>query len=264
LMLAGFFGAGRRGLGSGFFGGGASWTPESPTSDGGVSPHTWHYAGSGALYQDSGKTTLATADGDPVGASVNRGSDSHDITQSTSANKPTYKTGVLNGEPVFRFDGGDWLGGAYNNALSQPITVFAVAALDSANDDVGRNIIDGDDSTNRMALFERRINNPDTWSIYAGSILDGGASDANWNIWTALFNGASSQFWLGGNSEASGNAGSDDPDGLRLGTYDGAAGLWDGDIAEILIYNSNLSTADKNEVAQYLADKYDLSYTDIT
>ena len=36
------------------------------------------------------------------------------------------------------------------------------------------------------------------------------------------------------------------------------------DIYEVLIYDSNLSNADKNEVGNYLATKYTLSWTAIT
>ena len=104
-----------------------SWTPASPTSSGGVSPHTWHYAGSGALFQDSGLTTPAVSDDDPIGGSTNQGSDSHSIVQATAGNKPTLKLNILNGEPVYRCNGGDFLQGAFNGALSQPFTILTVA-----------------------------------------------------------------------------------------------------------------------------------------
>ena len=51
--------------------------------------------------------------------------------------------------------------------------------------------------------------------------------------------------------------------GLTLGAnYLGGAQML-GYIAEIIIYDANLSDADKNEVGNYLATRYALAYTDI-
>jgi len=243
-----------------------AWTPASPTSDGGVLPHTWHYAGSGALYQDSAKTTPAVSDGDAIGASVNQGSDTHDIVQATAASKFTLKLNILNGEAVFRSDGGDTLQGAFNSGLSQPFTILAVASLAAGfvNNGIGCFLTDGDDGSNRGALWKNQGATPDGWAIFAGATLNGSAANANTNIWLALFNGASSQFWHNGISQASGDAGAQNMDGLTLGGQNNISARWSGDIAELLIYNSNLSTADKNEVGAYLATKYALSWTTIT
>lgn len=243
------------------------WTPASATTDGGVLPHTWQYALASILYQDSGKTTPVTADGDPVGAAVNQGSDIYDIVQATSGAKPTYKTGILNGQPVLRFDGGDSLIGAFaGGAISQPYTIFVVSQLSAGavNDNNTHFLTDGNDATNRAGVFKNAGTTPDSWALFAGANLVGGNSDSDWNIWTILPNGASSQFWDSGVSEASGNAGANSIDGLAVGArYDGTASWWIGDIAEVLIYTGNLSTADKNQVAQYLSTKYAIAYTPI-
>ena len=241
------------------------WTPASPTTDGAVSPHTWHYAGSGGLWQESGKTTPAVSDGDAIGASENQGSDSHDIVQATSANKPTLKLNILNGQPVYRVDGTDYLQGAFGGALGQPFTIFLVAALDAGavNDGLRHNAIDGDDVTNRI-IMRQNPDGTDFWNVYAGGHLSNGNSDANWNLWTALINGASSELWFSGISAVTGNAGAMNPDGLSLGAAYNGATQWVGDISEVLIYDPNLSTADMNQVGQYLATKYGLSWTAIT
>lgn len=237
------------------------WTPALPTSDGGVLPHTWHYAGSGALYQDAAKIIPAVADGDVVGASENQGSDVHDITQAVTADKPTLRLNVLNGHPVFRFDGTDDLKGTFGGgAIAQPNTILAMAQLSvaGAGDANTYNLCDSM-TTGRAALYKQTA----TWRIYATAVLTGGLADANWNAWLTLFNGVGSQFWHNGVSEAVGAAGASAMGGLTLGASDAQTNEWDGDIAELLIYASNLSTADQNQVGQYLATKFGTVWTDI-
>jgi hypothetical protein len=260
--MGGFFGANARGLG-GFIGGGggASWTPESPTTDGGVSPHTWHYAGSDGLYQDSGKTTVADADGDPVGASVNQGSDSHDIVQTTDADRPTLKTSVLNEKPVFRFSS-HYLVGSYSSSVSQPVTMFLVTKLDAAavGDSSAYRPFTSEDGTNQHLFWKHTTKK---WRMYAGNAIEGSASvDSDWHIFTLLFNGASSGMWIDGVSDISGNAGAEGSDGLSWGAFYNGGNAFDGDQAAILTYDSNLSTADRNQVQTYLSDEYGISVTD--
>lgn len=249
-------------------GGGEAWTPASATV-GGVLPHTWHSADSGALYTDAAKTTLAANDDDLIYISTNQGSDAHDIVQATELDRPKLKLSVLNGKPVLRFSVGDErLVGAFTGALTQPFTVYVVARLDVSvvNANFGDyTLLDGDDATNRMLLRQQDSVDPDAWEINAGSGLVGSAADANWNIWTVLFNGTSSAFWHNGLLEIIGNAGTQEPDGMSLGDlYGGTTRGWLGDVAEILIYKSNLSDTDKNQVGNYLANKYGLTWTNFT
>jgi len=247
----------------------AAWTPASATSSGGVTPEHW-YAGDKSNFQDSARNTAAASDGDVVGSATDDTANADHVSQGTAANKPTLQTNELNGESVFRFDGtNDALQGAFTTgeSISQPYTIFVVAVLDASevNDNNYSVIIDGDDVNNRAALYQDKNANPDCWTFYSGTILSGGASDSNWNIWTLVANGASSQFWANGVSEASGDAGAHALDGLKVGAqYSGIRYPLEGDVAEILIYNGNLSDADKNEIGQYLDDKYGITYTDIT
>ena len=260
----------RRMLRAGVLGGGGvappAWTPASTTTDGGISPHTWLYPDVG-LYQNLAGTTPAVSDGDVVGNWTNQGSDASAFVQNTADYMPLLKLNIVNGQSVLRFDGvNDYLVGSFTGGISQPSTLFVVAQLaaGSVNDGAIHAIIDGDDSSRESRVIQYSGVNPDAWRITAGTALTGGDSDGNWNIWTVLWNGATSQFWLNGLSEASGNAGAEAPNGLTIGAQYNVAVPWSGDIAEILWYPGNLSDADKNEVGQYLATKYALSYTPIT
>ena len=248
------------------------WTPALPTIDGGLLPDHW-YRSDGPLWQDAG-VTPAVLDGAVVGRWEDLTANADHVNQAVVANKPTLQNGagdLLNGQPVVRIDGAnDYLQGAYTTggAMNQPNTFFVVAALDAAavNDGMFRFVIGSDDVINRADLRQDPTAAPDTWGMHGGANLASAvASNANWNIWTALFNGAGSQLWHNGVSLVVGNAGANNPDGLVVGVYIGGINTthWDGDITEIILYDANLSNADKNQVGNYLATRYALAYTDI-
>jgi hypothetical protein len=175
-----------------------------------------------------------------------------DVTQATNAAQPLYVPNLQNGHPGFRFDGSDdYLQGAFTNggALSQPFNVFSVAKLDEAavNDDSDVYLLDGDDNSGRMMLVTNSSETPDAWAIYAGSFLNGNIADSDWNLWSVLFGGVSSQFWLNQSSEASGNAGGDNSDGITIGARFLIKAFWDGDIAvPAIIADPALSAADRS------------------
>jgi hypothetical protein len=160
------------------------------------------------------------------------------VTQGTAGNQPLFVASGQNGRAVGRYNGtSHYLQGAFSGALSQPFTVYALAALDAAavNDNSSRRLIQGDDASNRMALYQASAKSPDEWAIFAGAEIFGGVTDSNCNLWAVLFNGASSQLWINGSSEAAGNAGAENPDGITIAANFNATLFWDGDIAAIAI-----------------------------
>jgi len=172
------------------------------------------------------------------------------VTQAVAANQPLYVASIRNGHAGMTFDGtNDCLRGAFTTggALSQPFSLFAVARLDAAgvNDDEYRMLTDSDDIANRLIMGQYPTGAPDTWRIMGGATLVGSGSDALWNIWSALFNGASSQFWHNGVSEASGNAGAQNADGLTVGDSFNDLGRWWGDIVSVIICDPSLSDAQR-------------------
>jgi len=173
-----------------------------------------------------------------------------DVTQAVAANQPLYVAAIQNGHAGMRLNGtSHWLRGAFTTggALSQPFSVFAVAALDAVAVDDGAEhaVFDSDDVTNRMQTGQRTQAGADTWTLYAGAVLNGPASDDSRNIWSVLFNGASSQFWINEVSAVSGDAGAHNPDGLTLGADKNAVNCWDGDISSHVICDPSLSDAQR-------------------
>ena len=174
---------------------------------------------------------------------------SDDVTQAVAANQPLYVASIRNGHAGMLFDGtNDYLQGAFTTGgiLSQPVNIYAVAQLDATavNDDVLHYMVDGDDSTNRMGLGQVPPPSPNPWEMWAGTELSGSLSTANWTVWSSLFNGVASQFWVNSVSAASGNAGANNLDGLVVGAaYLVNLALWKGPIVSIVICDPSLSDA---------------------
>jgi hypothetical protein len=192
------------------------------------------------------------------------------VTQATAINKPTLQQVTIGSTTSYYWllDGtNDYLQGTFGGgANSQPFTIFAVAKLDASvvNDNSYRFMFDGLNTTNRAEFFKDAAPSPDAWVMNAGGNVTGGAADSDWNIWTGLFNAASSQFWLNGVSEAAGDASTKVLDGLIIGSQRVIANYWKGYIGQYLIYPGNLSTADKNQVGEYLSTVTGIAWTTIT
>lgn len=88
------------------------------------------------LWQDSGRTTPAASDTDPVGAWDDKSGNGYHVIQATAGSRPTLQTGELNGKSVVRGDGVD---DALRNAafadFGDKYTMFAVVEMRSTGDD---------------------------------------------------------------------------------------------------------------------------------
>ena len=247
----------------------ASWTPAEATL-GGYLPDHW-YRSDGPLWQDAGVTPAVT-DGDVVGRWEDKTSNADHLNQAVAGNKPTLQSGAgdtLNGHPVIRADGvNDYLQGAFTTGgqMNQPNTIFIVNKLDDAAVDDGSYhfLIDGDEVAKRQGLYQKPNPGADIRAMLANTEQTGGATTAGFQIWTALFNGASSQLWVDGVSAIGpANAGAQPLDALTVFTQYLFGGAWQGDVAEILLYDASLSDDDKDQVGQYLSARYNLTYTQI-
>jgi hypothetical protein len=179
-----------------------------------------------------------------------------DIAQATKADQPLYVASLQNGRPGMRLDGSNhFLRGAFTNGgqLSQPFNVFAAAKLDAAavNDGNFYALTDND----RLPQCLLYKTNTDVFGVFSGVLISNEAADANWNIWSAIFNGALSELWLNGASEADGSAGNNNPSGLTIGATRGGESEWDGDIAiPAIIADPALSAADRSGLESSIND----------
>ncbi|MEI9999725.1 MAG: hypothetical protein WDO13_11490 [Verrucomicrobiota bacterium] len=196
------------------------------------------------------------------------------VTQNSSGSEPTYVTNDINGLPAVRFSGSQWLSNP-NPALgiNGAMTMIAVCSSTSANNQqysvwygtnegaassVCRAI--GYDKSNE--LFDGNFNGvlgadaPLSGAFIAeGVSLDSGLDTATFyqnEVQTAQAPLANLQ-----NINA----------GVTIGAQDTAGGNgcgWQGDIAEVLVYDHQLSPTELQQVGAYLQNKYGLPYTQST
>ena len=202
------------------------------------------------------------SDGDPVSQWDDKSANADHAVQATSANQPNYKTGIINGKPVVRFDGSnDWLAlSELFDSSSAVAHMFVVAAPST--------------SGARALLSNRRSDGQAGWSLrhnpqttlqyfHAG----GGATPivsytvaAQANIIEVQRNGLNAQLGANGalgSVTAISTYVASSADRTLIGTEnDGTASFFAGDIAEIILYPSLLATGDRSNVLTYLADKY--------
>ena len=229
--------------------------PFSPSDVAGIV--AW-YKGDGVLYQDSGRTTLATADGDPIGSwSDLSGSDRH-AAQATSTKRPLLKTGAngINSLPVARFDGvDDFLQAAFGLTMTQPSTLFAVVKLTSATGGTGRYIFDGASVESNLLQSQGGTTN---WTVYGGSGNVGTvASDTNPHVIRAVWNGANSNIGIDGAAGDTGNAGAATTTGITMGIGgNGTTGPAPVSVGEVIRYSGNITGTDRTNIETYLKNKW--------
>jgi len=207
---------------------------------------------------------LVLNDGDAVGTWVDQSGNANDATQATAANKPTYKAGIVNGKPVVRFDGSnDYL--ALPNFVSTFIAgeIFIVVKIDNDPPTL--------DSQTGLWTFGSDIQNthyPYTDGIIYdqfGTATRKATSDPAialtsfriYNVasqsgeWTSRINGV--QHYTTATNTASFTT------APILGAGVGGSNYFlDGDVAEVILYSSVLSSGNRGLVEGYLNSKYAL------
>jgi hypothetical protein len=214
-------------------------------------------------WYDASKIT-GLVDGDACATWTDLGSPKDDLTAAAGA-RPTYKVAVKNGRAILRFDGAAniMVTGVFAADLAQPNTIFCVFSSDNSSPfGASAQVYDSAVSSNtkRHVLFA--LNAVGTqWSSYSGSVYTPGPTvSAGWYISTALYNGAASTIRLNGALlAAAGAAGAQAMGSLNVGGYNALTGWWDGDIAELLIYNANVSSINVGDIERYLSRKWGIA-----
>ena len=220
-------------------------------------------------------------DGDPVGSWIDASGNGNDVTQATATNKPTFKTGILNGKPVVRFDGGVWLSGGdiLDFDYLDKFTLFVVQKNTAGVGD--QSLIGKFDSASPFQGWELTYV-ADT-KIAAGLVSDWATNNALWleynttltsnHIVTMRYNGNATPgtgdlgLWRDGIALALSatvknglTATSVNAIPFTIGARNnGAANKITGDIAEIIIYNRALADAVSSQVLRYLGSKWGIS-----
>lgn len=214
------------------------------------------------LFTDSAKTTPVTSDGDVIGAVADKSGNGNDATQATTANKPLYKTGIQNGLSIARFDGTNDLLDLVNLGIngSQNRSVFIIVSFNASDQDyciaLGSNVIN--------KAFKLRTTSGDVFRIeiktgfYDSSLVTNPAL----NLYAAILDGTTlGDITLRKNGTSESASGAEVVNTLEDGTNQiGASGLsaffLDGDISEIIVYDSALNSKQISQIENFLNNKW--------
>lgn len=178
------------------------------------------------------------------------------VTQASSSNKPTHiaSDAAYNNQSTVSFGGDDYLDGAnFSSALAQPTTFFIVGDVPTTP----QNFIDRAGGAGRYSFGRSAA---DKFSMYQGTSLNSTPSgDANINIFEGVFNGASSEMFLNGTSIASGDAGTDSTDSIRIGDNIVLTGGLTGKFAELVIINGEAPAGDRTSFRNYASSRYNIT-----
>lgn len=175
--------------------------------------------------------------------------------QADSGKQPLAVSDVLNGKSVARFDGSnDLLRTAAFSSQAQPNVVFIVCKVNSAAPAANNVFCDGIASTDRHAIYAQSAGT--TFSMFAGLNVTGDALNTNFNILTAVFDGASSVYYRNGTQIGAADAGAHTLTGVTLGADFSDGQSLAGDIAEYLLLDSNPSSATRQGIEKWLGDKF--------
>jgi len=206
--------------------------------------------------------SLVLANNDPVTTWSDSSGLGNHVTQSSAGAKPTYKTNILNGLPVVRGDGGDHL--AHTGVVTSSVqhTMMIVLKLSGTNTTVP--FYNGDSSGNGYGFFQDGSGARAVLFGGAVSKQDGLPSATDFEVWTTSWDGSTSTFWVNGTEISLGDpttspGGAPSGDTLVMGLA--GSNQWNGDIAEILIWDNDIADADRQEAENYLGFKYGITIT---
>jgi hypothetical protein len=198
------------------------------------------------LFQNSNGTTAAAADGDPVGYWGNKASAGQNAIQATAGKRPTLQTAERNGKNIVRFAGtDDTLTATLSATLSQPVTVWVVALR----------VDTGFVFSSEGGSFA--FHGANTRIAAGTTLIDVTTTPTNWNVYTLIYNGASSVIRSSGAQRIAGDAGTN---ALATNFHIGSNvnfNFWvTADIAEIIVAATLPSATLITQVETYLATKW--------
>jgi len=237
--------------------------PSSP-----VAGMKWHIDGSdiSTLFQDYTGATPVTTDGQSVGLWHDNSSYAQHPEQSVGGYCPLYKTSVKNGLSVVRFDGFDDKLKVFAPVTTN-ITTFEIFLVSKANSATFERmpLHIGSSSINGMGISQYTVTTGKKGLLLGGiAWIDGStAGDTSWHLWLLRRAGGTTTLYDGGTSIATSASTPITPTTYTLlGDHTNSNRAASCDIGEALVYEG-LSTSDVNSTANYLANKWGLSWTSI-
>lgn len=205
------------------------------------------FSDASTMFSDTTGTTPITADGKIAKLLDKSGSGNH-MTQGTLNNRPQYKTAIKNGLSIGRFDTTDALIMSSNVSLSTSYTLYGIAYRNTTSSLIFFSSITGSSYwrwNGPGALIalppNTEVNIGGTWGI------------TTWYTIRIQQNGTSSSVWKNNAATTVYNNGST----LDFGSI-GLQGSFslDADVAEVMVWNNPISTADAALLENYALAKW--------
>jgi hypothetical protein len=175
------------------------------------------------------------------------------FTQASAGSRPITGTRTVNGMNALDFNGTTHNLQSPSFVQAQPVSIFVVAAFDGPTDGTQRTIVGCLPSSATYVLQKLAAN---TWEMYAGNGVGGGAVTAGTHKITELINGASSVLRIDGAQVGSGNAGTtaqSPTTPLVVGYFKtGTTGSFDGPLCEVVYFNRVLTAPEIAQMETYL------------
>ena len=217
------------------------------------------------LFDATSSGGAVTTDSAEVARWEDQSGNAYHVTQGTSANRPILKTSLKNGKNILRFNGTDFLLGSSNFPISGSSnrSVFTVFNRDDANQ---RYIVSwGGSGTGGFAGFSSEYylrfagttkgytNQGTNGSYTIWSVIGNGSTLNNYNAYFDAGGVATSNVGLSGGTTLNTTSSN-----LAVGTnaFSTSASIADGDLAEIIIYDTALSDSNREKVRDYLNAKW--------
>lgn len=233
----------------------------------------WWFSADVGAFTDAARTIPVASDGDPVGGVSDRSGNAHHLSQSTNAKRPAWKKNIANGHPCFRFDG------SVTYLISSALNSFAGGSDFSfffamrTNGDTGalqaiwdqghadapnvNGVSQNEDGTYSYYVVNYRTN-MNSWSTHNSQALSNGVTA----VLSGVKSGTDHKTWKNGGNV---NAVVQPVAGIATASHTMAFGglattpgdrPFKGDLFEAIMYNRALTSAQRQEVENYLRSKY--------
>lgn len=194
--------------------------------------------------------SLSLTDGSAITAWTDSSGNGNDGSGGAFGNS-TYKTAIQNGLPIARFDGTSSGVNIPAVVSAIPYTILIVANQTSKTTN---GVLIQRRSGGSLMLIRLDITTGFFRASAGNSRVDAADHSGAFHVFTTILNSASSFAYVDGSQIIAADMGSNVPGTLALGT-DGSAFLT-GDIGEILVYDTSLSSTNRGLVEAYLKSKW--------
>ena len=233
-----------------------------PSGSGSFSPlsiaglQLWLKADAG-LYTDAAMTTPAVNDADVVGGWADQSGNGNHATQATTANKPLLKLAVVNGKPVVRFDGADDLLQTISNmpAANSPLSIFAVVNPGAAV--VHEHIIAWGTWNTQLAVLRFGNANLGGFQVNGGTLWVAGFAANTWYLFAGVYDATNAVMRRNGAVVGTAARTGTAPAGrANIGANLISGDLLLGDLAELLVYSTEIAGTELINLEAYLNTRY--------